>query len=78
MKRLTSKIAVQEKENQELLEEFHTEFKKMEDSKSSQQSDLQKLKETLKNKLQKISDLQKENKYLHEENEEFMQKFKDM
>ncbi|XP_015281878.1 PREDICTED: coiled-coil domain-containing protein 178 [Gekko japonicus] len=78
LKRLTSKIAVQEKENKELLEGFHTEFKQMEDSKSSQQSDLQKLKETLKNKLQKISDLRKENKYLHEENEEFMQKFKDI
>ncbi|XP_060099824.1 coiled-coil domain-containing protein 178 isoform X2 [Heteronotia binoei] len=78
MKHLTSKIAVQEKENKELLEEFHNEIKKMRDSKSCQQNDLQKLKATLKNKLQKLSDLQKENKYLQEENEEFMQKFKDI
>ncbi|XP_077208613.1 coiled-coil domain-containing protein 178 isoform X2 [Paroedura picta] len=76
IKRLTSKIATQEKENKELLDEFHNEIKKMNDSKSSQQSELQKLKETLKNKLQKIAELHKENKYLQEENEEFIQNFK--
>ncbi|XP_054841529.1 coiled-coil domain-containing protein 178 [Eublepharis macularius] len=77
MKRLTSKIAIQEKENKELLEEYHDEIKKIKNAKSSQQSDLQKLTETLKNHLWKISELQKENKYLHEENEEFIKKSKD-
>ncbi|XP_048363268.1 coiled-coil domain-containing protein 178 [Sphaerodactylus townsendi] len=76
--RLITKIAVQDKENEELQEEYYNEMKKMNNSKCSQQSDLQELKETLKNHLQKVSDLQKENEYLHEENEGFIQNFKEL
>nr|XP_056710719.1 coiled-coil domain-containing protein 178 [Euleptes europaea] len=76
--RLTLKIAAQEKENKELLEEYNNEHKEMQDSKSSQQSDLQKLRAALNGHLQKVSDLQKETLFLHEENKEFIQKFKEI
>ncbi|KAM6458298.1 coiled-coil domain-containing protein 178 isoform 2-T3 [Liasis olivaceus] len=76
-KRLNLKISRQENENKELLEKFFEEMKNMESSKSSKESDLQKLKDKLASDLQQIIYLHNENKYLKNENAGFMQKFKE-
>ncbi|XP_063156031.1 coiled-coil domain-containing protein 178 [Candoia aspera] len=76
-KRLNLKISGQENENKQLLDDFFEQMKTMQSSKSSKESDLQKLKDKLVSDLQQITYLENENTDLKNENAGFMQKFRE-
>ncbi|XP_039189507.1 coiled-coil domain-containing protein 178 isoform X2 [Crotalus tigris] len=75
--RLKLKISRQENENKQLMDELFAEMKTMENSKSSKESDLQKLKDKLANNLQQFTCLQNEIQYLKNENAGFTYKFRE-
>ncbi|XP_061455201.1 coiled-coil domain-containing protein 178-like isoform X2 [Rhineura floridana] len=77
VRRLNLKVAAQENENKDLLNEYFEEMKVMETSKSTQDSDLENLKERLLTLLEEIAKTQNENKRLYDENGGFVQKFRE-
>ncbi|XP_062986763.1 coiled-coil domain-containing protein 178 [Elgaria multicarinata webbii] len=77
VRRLILKITTQENENEDLLNKYYEEMKTMENSKSSKQYDIQKLKEKLMSHFKEIAHLQNENYCLLNENGTFLQKFRE-
>ncbi|KAH0617740.1 hypothetical protein JD844_016284 [Phrynosoma platyrhinos] len=77
VRRLNLKIEEQENENKILLNEYLEEMQNMESSKTTQDSDIQNLKDKFMSYLEEITRLQDESKRLHDENGEFLQKFRE-